>query len=1569
VATEIGKLIGIFTAETAQFEAGAKRVESRMKQTADSVTGSQKRISSGELTLAQQQSAAASLQRQRSAALIRQWQQQERASLRAASSARPFSQVMQELSGNSARLTDALKGLRAATGTLEGPLGGIAGRLGSISTLMSELGGSVGGLGIATGGAAVAIGLNAAAVIGLDKALFDVARSAAQFQGSLVDLSQQTGVTVETLSTLELGALSTGGSLESVVASLGIFQRNLEQAQDPTSKEAKLLRDLGVSATDTEGALRQTIAGLAGMQEGFLQTSRALQLFGRGGKSMLAIAKEAQGDIDRLTATFRAFGIHVSTDAAQAADKFNDQLLFVQRQLRALTIVIGNEVMPRVFQSLREFSGFLKENRVTVEALAGSIGLLASVMSNEFVRGIRAVNLGLVLLKANLRPVQILLETISGATRAPGNIPTVKIPSPLAAGPTVGGDILGGKPLATFFRPRGGRGGGGGGRAESAAQIAAEQATQLAQVQLRRAEEIYRDVLDRERSFYDQSLSSLATYSKTRIDAENKRYEAEREVFKKEQAIITTGTFKPGEREAKQAELNQRIESGQLKHNQALRQITNEGQRERIAAQQRFFRDQIALQESSLQTLELQLRRAIAAGTSSAVAAEEARFDALSTVLQTRLNEINAELARVSPASERASELRDALRLLEQEIERNTIQHNQNMDDARRDDVVSAQRYSQAIQDIYTEIASINRDTLGIQLRAIEENTFYRSKAIRIRAQLEEAGESERHKSVIQELARRRQLLKVEIMDEYERARQIKAVDQQIEAERRNSAARQIEIQRQAAKEIARKWKELGEDVADIISAGMRGGLRGLLDEVKSVLDQISAELLKSAIVKLINPNLPNQGSQAGGLIGQIVNKILGSIGLGAPKGPPAGIVLSRGTETRPRIAGEEAVTATKQVGQTVKSASDAITLSQARATINLNQARAAQTQELVSSLNAVAEHICQCAPSEPSPLLDALKTGINAIPDLLRRPQTTTPTARSTVVVRDPSTGEILSGDRGGTRPRRVFEPPTVFDPQPIVDAVTRGSDNVVKSVGGLGQTMAQQLRANAEFVVTSLTPQRQGFWSGLFQAALQGAVSGLASGIVGGGSEANEGPRQPRPTEAPRLRPFTPRAMGGVVSPGEIYKVGEEGEELFVPTHSGTIIPHDEIRNTYQEIVKHITKTIPGRTAPGETRTVRIREHLREHLQTLVKQMAPAVLMEGSEDQLITREVAPRSIIGVGAPDRAVSQERGSSNKRTPSSESVQTRFRDLIKNTLSTIRDRSGTAAGRTLESLMLVPQLSPIQQRKPTEAGVSQERVSPKDTLRERESILRERMIERFSKASARQLGGRVSAGKDYKVGEKGEELFIPSQDGTIVHHDNSRNIYQQIATQAVVPETITKELKRTIERFRDSYRENNVKQIVQTITNNVTQDTTSKEIFSTIKSLIPLQALPSIKVALEREITKPEIHKETRIENVLRETINSLKTESIQPLRIEGRAMGGPVVPGSIYQIHNNEYFTPLTPGNIYNQQQMQNFSKPVVNNFYNTFNISPGRSGSYTPKRSAREIGEGVIAALQGTQR
>lgn len=348
--------------------------------------------------------------------------------------------------------TSSLGGITQAAGQLSVSLPFVGQTVSNLSTQFSSLTtatqsskASIAGVAGVVIVAVAALGSLASAGTGAVQGLVSLTRETAEFQGKLFDLSQQTGVSVETLSALEVVAKTTGSSIESLVASLGIFQKNLEESLDTNSKAAKAFERLGVEVTNTEDTFRATLLSLAKMPEGFRQTALALELFGRGGKSVLAVLKETNGDIDSTIEKLRGLGL-VTTEQARKADQFNDQIVLLQVALRGL----GTEAIPPVTDALVTLQKTIDENKGAVDFLKTAIGFLAGsfalqletvVKSGEAVWKSHRVEVDLV-----TEAYQILKLAIRDAV---GEIP--KQPIPLTTGAEDGLKLL--KEISRFGVP------------------------------------------------------------------------------------------------------------------------------------------------------------------------------------------------------------------------------------------------------------------------------------------------------------------------------------------------------------------------------------------------------------------------------------------------------------------------------------------------------------------------------------------------------------------------------------------------------------------------------------------------------------------------------------------------------------------------------------------------------------------------------------------------------------------------------------------------------------------------------------------------------------------------------------------------------------------------------------------------------------------------------------------------------------------------------------------------------------------------------------------------------------
>lgn len=394
------------------------------------------------------------------------------------------------------RVTENLKGLSEQTQETGG--------------IMSSFAGAGGPIAIATA-ATVALGAAILGLLTLTKSMaegfFELSKASAEWQGKLFDLSQQTGLSVETLSALDVLATQTGSSLDQITASLGIFQKHLESAQDPTSKEAKLLHELGIETNNTEEALRQSLAALARMPEGFHQTATALELFGRGGKALLAILKESHGDLDGAIEKLHDLNLIVSGESAEAADKFNDQLDTIHRQLRAVTAEITKESIPAILEVLKDFTQAIKENHEAITFLGSAVkGFFTPTMWG--IEGVlRAINTQLAIGRG------LWERFFAAAQLASGNIPTVD-PNGIPAVGEPGKDPFAGfgkglEGIGTGFHGRR-TGGGGGGRS---ARVTRDTGERDAERQEKAELKFYEDLVVRVAKTIDQlNLIDVSTH-------------------------------------------------------------------------------------------------------------------------------------------------------------------------------------------------------------------------------------------------------------------------------------------------------------------------------------------------------------------------------------------------------------------------------------------------------------------------------------------------------------------------------------------------------------------------------------------------------------------------------------------------------------------------------------------------------------------------------------------------------------------------------------------------------------------------------------------------------------------------------------------------------------------------------------------------------------------------------------------------------------------------------------------------------------------------------------------------
>jgi hypothetical protein len=175
------------------------------------------------------------------------------------------------------------------------------------------------------------------------KQSIDAADAAAKF-------SQQVGLATETVTGLELGIKMSGASVEQFkTGMLRLSKAAVETAQN-TGSQITAFDKLGIAVADTGGKLRSTEDLLRDVADRFAETADgaekaavAQELFGRSGASLIPLLNEGSKGLDEIIERSRRLGLVFSSEAAAAAEQFNNNLTLLNGSARGMAnqFVIG----------------------------------------------------------------------------------------------------------------------------------------------------------------------------------------------------------------------------------------------------------------------------------------------------------------------------------------------------------------------------------------------------------------------------------------------------------------------------------------------------------------------------------------------------------------------------------------------------------------------------------------------------------------------------------------------------------------------------------------------------------------------------------------------------------------------------------------------------------------------------------------------------------------------------------------------------------------------------------------------------------------------------------------------------------------------------------------------------------------------------------------------------------------------------------------------------------------------------------------------------------------------------
>lgn len=197
-----------------------------------------------------------------------------------------------------------------------------------------------------------------------------LAKRSMDLADSLGKLSQKSGVSVETLSTLSFAARTADVEQQGLAASLIKFARSM----DDYDRGVKLTRDAvrglfgdakALMGLKQDERFLRIAAALGKLEPGAKRTGTAMQFFGKSGAELLPLIDDlADGGFEKLRDKAAKLGLVIDTDLARAAQQANDAMTDLRSATEGMATQFTAGFAPAVLQAANSLTRAVADDGV-----------------------------------------------------------------------------------------------------------------------------------------------------------------------------------------------------------------------------------------------------------------------------------------------------------------------------------------------------------------------------------------------------------------------------------------------------------------------------------------------------------------------------------------------------------------------------------------------------------------------------------------------------------------------------------------------------------------------------------------------------------------------------------------------------------------------------------------------------------------------------------------------------------------------------------------------------------------------------------------------------------------------------------------------------------------------------------------------------------------------------------------------------------------------------------------------------------------------------------------------------
>lgn len=225
-------------------------------------------------------------------------------------------------------------------------------------------------------------------------AITQFAKAAIDMADEVNRASQVVGLSTEVFSGLQYAAKQAGVETATFQTSLTKLSKTAVDAADGTGTAADAFKALGVSVKGTDGSLKSIDQLLLETAEAFSQygdsaekTAAAQAIFGKSGAELLPFLNEGKAGIEALTAEAERLGLVISSDAAKAADQFNDTMDRLKGAVGGAAQGVVQKLLPTLNGIATLAADAAGESTALTKAMEGLVVVFKAVVSAGIILG------------------------------------------------------------------------------------------------------------------------------------------------------------------------------------------------------------------------------------------------------------------------------------------------------------------------------------------------------------------------------------------------------------------------------------------------------------------------------------------------------------------------------------------------------------------------------------------------------------------------------------------------------------------------------------------------------------------------------------------------------------------------------------------------------------------------------------------------------------------------------------------------------------------------------------------------------------------------------------------------------------------------------------------------------------------------------------------------------------------------------------------------------------------------------------------------------------------------------